>query len=80
MQENSNDIGFKGHGLRHQWAHEKFKEIAGFECPIAGGPVYSTLSIEDQRRWDKAAETVNIELGHGKDRLDTTATYIGGKS
>jgi len=60
VQDKSKELGFKGHGLRHAWAHLKFKEVAGFDCPIAGGPEYASLSEEDKRRWDDAAEVVNV--------------------
>lgn len=77
VQEKSKELGFKGHGLRHAWAHERFKQLAGFDCPIAGGSEYKDLTTEEKERWDFAAGRVNQELGHGKNRLDTTATYIG---
>jgi len=77
VQDKSKELGFKGHGLRHAWAHERFKQLSGMDCPIADGPRYSELGDEEKERWDYAAGVVNQELGHGKDRLDTTATYIG---
>ena len=50
------------------------------DSPITNGPKYSDLDQEQQNKWDVAAGIVNQELGHGKDRLDTTATYIGARS
>ena len=47
------------------------------DCPIVGGPRYQDLNLDEQEKWDYAAGVVNQELGHGKHRLDTTATYIG---
>jgi integrase len=79
VQEHSHAIGIHGHGLRHQWAQDRFRQLSGMDCPIAGGPQYSNLSTEEKNRWDGAAATVNQELGHGKDRLDITATYIGSR-
>jgi hypothetical protein len=79
VQEHSHDIGIHGHGLRHQWAQDRFLQLSGMDCPIAGGPQYSNLSTEEKNRWDLAAAIVNQELGHGKDRLDITATYIGSR-
>ena len=80
VQDVSNEIGIKGHSFRHQWAQDRFKELSGLDCPIANGPKYSELSQEQKSKWDVAAGIVNQELGHGKDRLDTTATYIGIRS
>jgi hypothetical protein len=48
VQEISKNIGIKGHGLRHHWAQDRFKELSGFDCPIAGGPQYSSLDQEQQ--------------------------------
>ena len=77
VQAHSKDIGVKGHGFRHQWAQDRFQQLSGMDCPIAGGAQYSKLNEDEKRRWDLAAAIVNQELGHGKDRLDITATYIG---
>jgi site-specific recombinase XerD len=80
VQDVSKEIGIKGHSFRHQWAQDRFKELSGLDCPIANGPKYSELDQEQKNKWDAAAGIVNQELGHGKDRLDTTATYIGIRS
>lgn len=81
VQAKSTELEIKGHGLRHQWAHNRFTEISGgIKPPIAGGQAYSTLSSVEKNRWDKAARIVNQELGHGRGREDITATYIGGRS
>ncbi len=77
VQDKTKELGFKGHGLRHQWAHDRFHQLAGMPCPIAGGLAFKDLDQEQKERWEAAAQKVNQELGHGKDRLDTTATYIG---
>lgn len=80
VQTKSTSLGINGHGLRHHWAQAKFFELSrGIKAPLAGGPSYSSLNAEQCARWDKAARRVNEELGHGKGRKDTTATYIGVK-
>ena len=66
-----------GHALRHQWAQERFEQVAGIKSPHAGGGLYSELNQEDQARYKYAAGVVNNELGHGHGRQDITATYIG---
>jgi integrase len=74
------DVGIAGHGLRHKWAQNRFKELSGgIDCPLAGGAEYASLSPSDKIKWDEAASQVNQELGHGKDRQDITSTYIGSK-
>ena len=77
VQDKTKEVGFKGHGLRHQWAHDRFHQLAGMPCPIVGGPAFKDLNQEQKEKWEAAAQKVNQELGHGKDRMDTTATYIG---
>lgn len=73
------EAGIPGHGLRHQWAQDRFKSISGINAPHAGGPAYAELSKDDQAKWDRAAAIVNSELGHGRGRQDITAKYIGAR-
>lgn len=74
------DLGIAGHGLRHKWAQNRFEELSGgIKCPLAGGAKYADLSPQEKARWDLAANQVNQELGHGKDRQDITSTYIGAR-
>jgi len=69
-----------GHGLRHTWAQKRFEMISkGIKAPHAGGAKYNDLSVEEKKRWDAAAKKVNQEMGHGENRQDITATYIGSK-
>lgn len=80
VQAKSTELGVRGHGLRHQWAQDRFTQVSqGIQPPLAGGPAYSSLNERDQALWDKAARRVNEELGHGKGREDITATYIGAR-
>jgi len=78
--ENRAAVEIAGHGLRHQWAQERFEQVSGLKAPLASGPKYSELTADQQRRWENGARIVNKELGHGKDRQDITATYIGARS
>jgi len=76
--ETRQEHGIPGHELRHQWAQELFYTVSGgIAAPHAGGPRYADLTEEERERWDRAARTVNRELGHGEGRADITATYIG---
>ena len=78
VQRAAHDMGVKGHGYRHAWAHNRFEELSGgIKPPLAGGPAYETLNDEDRSRWNHAAKIINNELGHGEGRHDITATYIG---
>lgn len=77
-----NETRFKadiaGHGLRHQWAQDRFKQVSGgIESPYSGDTKYKELSATDQARFDRAAAMVNVELGHGANRQDITSAYIG---
>ena len=63
------------HGLRHQYAQRRFKELTGFDCPVAGGPARQALTPA-QRKLDQWARTViSRELGH--ERPQIVSIYIG---
>jgi len=80
VQASSTALGIQGHKFRHQWAQKKFIQISGgIKPPLTGGPKYSSLNKEERALWDKAAERVNGELGHGTGRIDITSIYIGVK-
>ncbi|MYE60371.1 MAG: hypothetical protein F4X35_12680, partial [Alphaproteobacteria bacterium] len=65
----------KSHRLRHGYGQRRYRELAGFPCPAAGGrPTRDMMPAE--RRIDRAArQTVARELGHA--RLDIASTYLG---
>ena len=79
LQFVSNQIGIRGHGLRHSWAQRLFERESGIKPPLAGGPNYKDLEKDQKQAWDRAAKIVNKELGHGEGRQDITATYIGAR-
>lgn len=61
------------HGLRHQWAQDRYRHLTGWACPKAGGPRRLT---GPQQLADRAARLqVARELGHG--RASITTTYLG---
>ncbi len=65
----------KMHGLRHAYAQERYRELTGWPCPVAGGPKTQTLSPQD-RDIDKAARlTISRELGHVREEI--LSIYIG---
>lgn len=63
------------HGLRHNYAQARFKQLAGFACPKAGGVDKNALTAAQRRADYLARLTVSRELGH--DRIDITKAYLG---
>ena len=65
----------KMHGLRHAYAQERYLELTGWQCPVAGGPKTGSLSKQD-RQIDKAARLkISHELGHVREEV--LAIYVG---
>ena len=63
------------HGLRHAYAQERYEELTGWKCPVAGGPNRQLLTPE-QRALDREARlTISRELGHEREQI--TAAYLG---
>jgi len=63
------------HGLRHAYAQNRYEELAGWECPVAGGPNSKSLTPE-QREIDRQARlTISKELGHEREAV--TSVYLG---
>ena len=65
----------KMHGLRHAYAQERYFELTGWKCPVAGGPKSHILSSNDQRIDKQARLTISRELGHVREQI--VAIYIG---
>ena len=63
------------HGLRHEYAQRRFRELAGFACPLAGGPTKKAMTPEMRRADYDARRQVVEELGHG--RMDVVRGYLG---
>ena len=65
----------KLHGLRHQYAQDRYEELTGWKAPAAGGPPASVLNAE-QRALDREARLIiSQELGH--ERLAVVKVYLG---
>jgi site-specific recombinase XerD len=63
------------HGLRHQYAQDRYEALTGWKAPAAGGPPVRALGIE-QRALDRQARlTISQELGHEREQI--TAIYCG---
>lgn len=65
----------KLHGLRHEYAQTRYKELTGWEAPAKGGPTAKELTPE-QKAQDLAARLqISQELGHNREAI--TAVYLG---
>lgn len=65
------------HGLRHEYAQRRFQELAGFACPLAGGPMRKDMTPDMRRADYEARLVVSRELGH--ERPAITNAYLGSK-
>lgn len=66
----------KLHGLRHNYAQNRFRELTGFDCPAKGG-ISPRYMPEIQRQIDDhARRMISKELGH--ERKQIVAIYLGG--
>ena len=63
------------HGLRHEYAQRRFQELAGFACPLAGGPTRKDMTPDMRRANHETRLEVARELGHG--RIDVVNNYLG---
>ena len=63
------------HGLRHEYAQQRFQELTGFACPLAGGPARKDMTPDMRRANYEARLEVARELGHG--RMDVVNSYLG---
>lgn len=65
----------KNHGLRHQYAQERYAELAGWKAPLAGGPTSKQLTPEGKKEDERVRLIITEELGHS--RLQITVQYLG---
>ena len=63
------------HGLRHAYAQERYRELTGWECPVAGGPSTKELSASERIVDLEARQIVSRELGH--ERVQIGTVYLG---
>lgn len=65
----------KLHGLRHEYAQQRYRDLTGWESPASGGPTAKELT-DDQRVWDfEVRLQISQELGHNRESI--TAVYLG---
>ena len=63
------------HGLRHNYAQERYQVLTGKACPLAGGKHWHEMTTKEQHADRAAREQISKELGH--QRLSITDTYLG---
>lgn len=63
------------HGLRHAYAQQRYKELAGWESPISGGPKSSELTPQQKEIDFRARMLLTEELGHS--RIQIINNYCG---
>ena len=63
-------LGVTPHGLRHQYANDKYRQLTGQDSPVRGGQIELPLDGHDAR------QQVSRELGH--ERVGITSAYLGG--
>jgi site-specific recombinase XerD len=65
----------KLHGLRHEYAQSRYKELTGWESPVKGGPQLRQLTPEMKAADRVARLVISEELGHSREAI--TAVYLG---
>lgn len=65
----------KNHGLRHQYAQERYTEITGRLAPAAGGKTSKELTPQEKDQDNLARLQISKELGHEREQI--TANYLG---
>jgi integrase len=63
------------HGLRHAYAQERYRKLAGWECPACGGPKSAELSDEQRIIDQEVRLMISEELGHS--RIQIVKNYCG---
>lgn len=71
-----NQVGFEGsHGLRHEYAHQRYQELTGWACPAKGGPRYYELTAEQKVKDYEVRLIISAHLGHCREQV--TVNYLG---
>lgn len=65
----------KNHGLRHQYAQDRYHELTGRECPKNGGKTSRQLTPDERLADNLARLEISEELGHSREAI--TAVYLG---
>jgi integrase len=65
----------KLHGLRHQYAQDRYTELTGLIPPAAGGKSSKALSVAEKQQDLEARLLISREMGHEREQI--TAVYLG---
>lgn len=65
----------KLHGLRHEYAQVRYRELTGWESPACGGPKSKELSESQKDKDYQVRLKISQELGHEREQI--TAVYLG---
>ena len=72
-RETLQEHGVKGiHDLRAAYASERYQALTGERTPLEGGQASKADDLA-------ARKILAVELGHGRERIDVIASYIGGR-
>jgi len=72
-RETLQEHGIKGiHDLRAAYASERYQALTGERTPLEGGQASKADDLA-------ARKVLAVELGHGRERVDVIAAYIGGR-
>jgi hypothetical protein len=63
------------HGLRHQYAQERYAALTGWKCPACGGPTSKQLTPEQKARDRAVRLLISKALGHEREQI--TSVYLG---
>jgi hypothetical protein len=63
------------HGLRHEYAQQRYFELTERVCPAAGGLPSKELNPAQRTLDHKARVTISSELGHAREAI--SAVYLG---
>ena len=63
------------HGLRHQYAQNRYFDLTGWPSPLAGGPRKKALTKQQKEIDQRVRMQISAELGHGREQI--TLVYLG---
>lgn len=76
FERQTNNAGIhKAHGLRHQYAQNRYQELTGRLAPAAGGKTSKELTPDEKNQDYQARIQISQELGHEREQI--TAVYLG---
>ncbi len=65
----------KLHGLRHQYAQQRYESLTGWKSPAVGGLVKKDMTQEQKQKDLESRLLISKELGHEREQI--TAVYLG---